>query len=101
MASINEGTAGQHRAGKHRDRTELAENTVCRCPDKNGCETLSLRRWRRKLERDDRRSAPRSGHRRRRSAGRAIGSKKFADRVLDERGLLEIDRWREDLGRLA
>src|SRR5438874_9873768 len=101
MEAVNERTAGQYRAGEHRDCAELAEITVRRRTNKNDCETLSLRRRWRNVERDHRRSAPGSRYRRWRSAGGAVRSKKSADRLLGERGLLEIDRWRQKLGGLA
>src|SRR5437016_2733623 len=101
MAAVNEGTAGEYRPGEHRDRAELPEISFRRCADKNDRETLSLRRRWRNLARDNRRSASRPRHRRRRSARCAARSKKSADRLLSERGVLEVDRWWQNLGGLA
>src|SRR5439155_1573721 len=60
-------------------------------PNKERGVYRSLDGRRRNLERHDRRSAARPWNRRRRSPGGAVRSKKSADRVLDQRGLLEID----------
>src|SRR5262249_7122623 len=101
MATINHRAPEQDRSGEHRDRTECAKNIIRPGPDKDDRETLSLgRRWR-NMERHNRRSAAGTWNRRWRSPGGAVRSEKSADRVLGERGLLEIDGRRENLGWLA
>ena len=64
-------------------------------------EALSFRRRRRKLEPRDGGHSSGRPDRRRRLAGRAVRSAGPEDRLFCERGLLEIDRWRQDLGWLA
>src|SRR6184192_2981705 len=98
MAAVNERTAGQDRAGEHRNCAEFAEISFRRGANENDRQTLSLERRRRNMERDNRRSAPWPRHWRRRSAGGAVRSKKSADCLLGQRGVLEIDRWRQNLG---
>src|SRR5207249_4413299 len=68
MATIKQRTAGQHRAGEHRDCAERSENIVRRGPDKNDRQTVSLRRRRRNVAWHNRRSAAGTWNRRWRSA---------------------------------
>src|SRR5438093_233448 len=101
MATINQRSPERYRAGEHRDRTEHAKNIIRRGPDKDDRETLSFGRRRRNVERNNRGSAAGTWNRWWRPPGGTIRSEKSSDRVLGERGLLEIDGRRQNVGRLA
>src|ERR1700732_3184746 len=100
MAPADERSVEQHRSGKYRSGSEFAKHALCRGQNKNNFETLSLGRWRRKLGWNNGRCAPGTWHWRGGSTGCLGESKKPANCLLGQRGLLEIDRWRENLGRL-
>jgi hypothetical protein len=98
VATINQRTAGQHRPGEHRDCAERSENVVRAVRTK----TIS------KLYRSDdggetwsgTTDDPRPGLESAAAISRgAVRSQKSADRVLGEHRLLEIDGWRENVGR--
>src|SRR2546429_8237602 len=97
MEAVNERTAGQYRAGEHRDCAELAEITVRRRTNKNDCETLSLRRRWRNVERDHRRSAPGSRYRRGGVAGGGGGVQKNTKRFFRGGGLFGKKRLGEKI----
>src|SRR5262249_30769454 len=101
MAAVNERAGGQERAGQNCKWIQGAENVVGSRSDEGNIEIISVgRRWR-NLARGNRRLTTGFWDRRWRSAGRAIRSKESADHLFRQRGLLEIDGQRQDLGWLA